>query len=526
MPFNIQGFRIPDGRYGSLTAGLLRNTLFNLLGWGWPALLSFISLPIVLSGLGNEAFGVFSMVLIAMGYLGLFHGPVATGNVRFLAEAFARQDWAEFRKTSVLGVAVVGSLAGLGAIVMAISANVLAKYVFKIPASLVGEASVAFRVAAITMFCNGVSNALGGILSAIRRFDILNGIGIAAGTMSAVGAVAAVWLGWGLIGVIVAQLVASALSLFSSCVAAILIVRGMRLITPTSGVKLDVPLVKRLMSFSGLLFSGSVISSVGLQLDRILVAMQFGATAMTFYSVPTKISDQTPNVIVRLTQTLYPLSAESLGRGQMGELRELYVNMVRISLWLTAFAATMVIISAHGILLLWTGPDVANHSWLVLVLLCAGVVWRGPGGVAFQVANGLGRGDLYLGISLLTLFSIGVPVLVLSRVLGLPGVALGVFIGLTVSNLTYELYTQRKLLGIRNVARNLDPYARTGLVTAGTVICLVFIHIQDTSWHGLILKTLVFGTVFILLSFGFGLLKKRDFLYIATRMKRASRSLA
>src|SRR6185503_9752041 len=73
----------------TLTQGLARNTFFNLVGWAWPVLLAFVVVPYIVSSLGNDAYGIFSIVSIVTGYLSLFHGPVARGNVRFMAEAYA-----------------------------------------------------------------------------------------------------------------------------------------------------------------------------------------------------------------------------------------------------------------------------------------------------------------------------------------------------------------------------------------------------------------------------------------------------
>jgi len=382
-----------------LTKGLARNTFFNLLGWAWPVALSFIAVPYILSRLGTDAYGVFGIISVVAGYLGLLSGPMAMGNVRFMAEAFGRQDWDEFRRAVVAGIAVVGSLAALGAVAMFLSANLLAKSIFKIPAQLTPSATTAFRLAAISFFLNGLTSAMNGIPAAMRRYDILNAISLTVGTFNTAGIVFAIWMGWGLVGAVIAQVLSSALAVVAFGANTWKIWRSL----PRSGntVELDRSLIRRLVSFSALLFSGSLASTIGLQIDRTLVGILLGSSAVTYYVIPAKITDQIPGFIGRLTVALYPLSAEGLARYGLDKLYGLYLRMARLSLFVSGFLSTIVIISARDILYYWAGGEVARNSWLILTLLGAAVIFRGPAGVAYQIGNGLGRADFSLTISLL-----------------------------------------------------------------------------------------------------------------------------
>jgi len=491
-----------------LTRGLARNTFFNLLGWAWPVTLSFIAVPYILSGLGTDAYGVFGIISVVAGYLGLLSGPMAMGNVRFMAEAFGRQDWDEFRRTVVAGIVIVGSLAALGAVAMFLSADLLVRSVFKIPAQLIPSAIVAFRLAAISFFLNGLTSAMNGIPAAMRRYDILNAISLSVGTLNTAGILFAIWVGSGLVGAVIAQVLSSALAVAAFGAHTWKVWRSL----PCSGhtVEPDRTLIRRLVSFSALLFAGSLASTIGLRIDRTLVGILLGSSAVTYYVVPAKITDQIPGFIGRLTAALYPLSAEGLARGMSDELLRLYDRMVRISLFISGFLAAMLLVSARDVLYLWVGADIAGHSWLVLIFLAISVIWRGPGGVAYQVGNGLGRGDLYLGVSLLTLALCTLSVIGFSIRFGVVGAALGMLIGLALVNLIYDTLTRKRLLGQPGWVAIFLPYLKTIAAMGITGFCLKLWPHPVTWWGNLLVKLCIAAFLYSVASVSLGLLKTSE----------------
>jgi len=508
----------------SLTQGLARNTTFNLLGWAWPVGLAIVSVPYILRILGTDAYGIFSIVSIVAGYLGLLNAPVAMGNVRFMAETYAHKEWSELRKAALGGIVINGALSLLGASIMFLAANALARKVFAIPPALVSTAVIAFRLAAFSFFLNGVIGALQSVPIAMRRYDIRNQVGLVVGTVNTVAIVLALWLGWGLLGAVIAQVFSSALGLaFFSIVA-------WRLLHmfPSSDDKslVSATFLRRLASFSSLLFAGQVTSQIGLQIDRTLVGILLGTSAMAYYTVPTKITERIPGMMYVFTTALYPLSSEAMATNKLEELRQLYHEMIRILFWLSAFVAIPLVVLSKEILALWVGPEFMAKSWLVFALLAAGVVWRSSGSVAYQVCNGMGRADINLIASIGTAVFMTVPVLLLAPNWGAPGVALGVFMGLFISNLAYDLFAQRKLLGGKSWGGSLAPYIRIILAEAGTILSAHFLPGRVFGWFTLIVRAGLISFIFIVLSLATGALRTRDLKFVKAKVlkivKRAS----
>lgn len=501
----------------ALTQDLARNTIFNLLGWIWPIGLSILSVPYILAKLGNDAYGIFAIVSIVAGYLGLLNGPVAMGNVRFMAEAYAHQEWSELRGVALAGIVINGILSLLGGLAMFLAADGLARVVFSIPAPQVGSAVTAFRLAAFSFILNGLDGAMQSVPMAMRRYDIFNQARLVAGTMNTIAIVLALWWGWGLLGAVLAQVFSSAFGLVLFGVIAWFLLRK----CPGSGHRpLNAAFIRRLTSFSSLLFAGQVTSQIGLQIDRSLVAVLLGTSAMTFYTVPTKITDRIPSMMYVFCTALYPLSSEAVATGKITELRQLYHKMVRILFWLSAFIATPLIVLSKDLLGLWIGQDFMINSWLVLSLLAAGVVWRSPGAVAYQVSNGMGRADINLIAAIGTAIFLTVPVVILAMIWGAAGAASGVFFGLLIANLVYDLFVQRKLLSVTSWSESLSPYLRVTIAQVGTILCYYLLPIQINGWIGLLTKACLVSCLYLAWSLFSGALAVEDVRLIAGKVIR------
>src|SRR5216117_1472277 len=97
---------IGDSAPRPLTHGLGRNTFFNVLGWAGPVVLYLVATPLIVHGLGSTPYGIFGLASVVSGYLAFLATSNATGNVRFLADAYGRQAWDDFRELTFAGVAV------------------------------------------------------------------------------------------------------------------------------------------------------------------------------------------------------------------------------------------------------------------------------------------------------------------------------------------------------------------------------------------------------------------------------------
>ena len=484
----------------SLSRGLFRNTIFNVAGWILPAFLTFITIPYIVSGLGSEVYGIFGVVSIVAGYISVLQVPVASANVRFVAEAYGRQDWDEMRGIAFLSLMFMGFLGGVGALIIFLAADVLAKQVFEVPAPLIETALLALKISALNYFFNGLMGTLRGIPTAFRRFGAINIATVLVEGLRMISIVLAVWLGFGLLGAVTAQLLSSLIAVISFGWIAWATIR--KFPGKTRILKRRNPVIRRLLSFSGYFFLGDVGGRFASQIDRTIVGILLGTTALTFYDVPTKIIDKLWALMTTISGTLYPLSAEALASDNMQELRDLYVDATKMIRWLFYFIATVLVLTSKEFLTLWMGTEFAAASWLVFVFLAVASMWHASSRVAHYVCSGLGRADVSMWLGWGGLISTTIPVLLLTQQMGLNGAALGFAIGMLPTNVFYDIYVQRQLLGQKNWWLTVALYGKP-LLTSLFLVGILWNLSVSGLWGNLIIKSILGIVGFLLGMFVF-----------------------
>lgn len=480
----------------ALTDGLIRNTFFNSMGLAWFTLLAFVSTPYVVHGLGVEAYGLFGIVSLVAGYAGLFNSPMATGSVRFMAQAYARKDWSAFKTAAIAGVILNGGLALVGTLIILLMAAPLT-HLFTVTGDMMPQMVTAFQLAAFSFFFSSIVGALQSILTAIRRYDIVNGARIGLSTLRILAMLGAIHWGYGFVGVTAAQV-------FTNLVGIVLFIGIARIYLnkisgnatekrwPANALKGS---IRQLFTFSVALFIQQIAATVSQQIDKTAIGLFLSASQLTFYTVPLQLGDRISQLIAALTATLYPLSSEAMGNERLSELRRLYLSSVCLLVWIAAFLATLIVAGAQDFLLLWVGPEFADKSWFVLAILAIAAIWRTPSTVAFQVYNGLGRVDMGIRFAWLYFFALTVAVFALTPKWGINGTAMAILITTVPTALYADILTQRKLLGQTDWSLILLPYVKPWLV--GSLLILGLAAMPDRgSWLNLGLRGVVISSGF------------------------------
>src|SRR5262245_39638498 len=156
------------------TRRVLRNTLWNLGGSLAPIPVALICIPLLISGLGLERFGVLGIAWTVMAYFGLFDFGLSQSTTRFIA-AEVERGRLDMLQGLVRGSLLIHSVLGLCAAAL-FTALVpwLADRVFTLPAELVPETKAALYWLAASIPAIVATSALRGVLEGLQRFDIVN----------------------------------------------------------------------------------------------------------------------------------------------------------------------------------------------------------------------------------------------------------------------------------------------------------------------------------------------------------------
>ncbi|MBP8183847.1 MAG: hypothetical protein KAX88_07075, partial [Rhodoferax sp.] len=153
---------------------LKRNTLWNLAGSAVPLLAGVALIPYTLNQLGNEAFGVLTLIWGLIGYFSLFDFGVGRALTFQLSRLVAAGEQASAGPVLRAGLLLTGAAGLLGVLVIGMLAPLLATQWLKISPALQADAGQAFLIAALGVLPTTLGSGLRGALEGLDRFAASN----------------------------------------------------------------------------------------------------------------------------------------------------------------------------------------------------------------------------------------------------------------------------------------------------------------------------------------------------------------
>lgn len=386
----------PRDLHSSHTIG--RNATSSLLAQGAPLAVGVLTLPIIVRGLGPDGYGAFSLAWALLGYFSVMDLGLGRATTKFVAEYVARRELPELRNVVASAVAVQLGLGLVGAALWTLLVPLLVHRVFHVPPGLVRPAMVAYYLLAPALPVILVSASYAGVLEALQRFDLSNRVRLTAGIATYALPLPALWLGTGLVGVVVVVIairVASLAAFIALCQQMLPGLVGPGLVNRRA--------LRRLVRFGGWVTVTNVVSPVMVYFDRMVIGASLSLAAVTYYTAPYDVVTRLSVIPASLMATLFPAFSMVAAGGNLDRLRHLLRGSVKYLL--VGMGPLIVALAAltPALLRLWLGPEFAVRSSLAARLLLVGVLINGVAQVPFAALQGTGRPDVVAKFHLLEL---------------------------------------------------------------------------------------------------------------------------
>jgi len=114
---------------------LIRSTLWNFTSQGWFLILALVATPYIVHKLGTDAYGVLSIVGVAIGYFGFLDLGLGQAVIKYVSEYYAKKDYDTIRKIIGTAIPVYFLMGFVGATVIASLTGLLVTRVLKIPSN-------------------------------------------------------------------------------------------------------------------------------------------------------------------------------------------------------------------------------------------------------------------------------------------------------------------------------------------------------------------------------------------------------
>jgi len=405
------------------------------VGSSWLALavtvaVGFFLAPFILHKLGDEAYGLWILVFSLTGYYGLFDLGIRSTIVRYVSKLTTTGDDDQLSRiinTSFLSYSV---LAVSLLVVTAIGSRVI-DLLFHVPPAFLNTAPLLFLIVGSSIALNFPLGLFAGILEGLQKFYWLNLIQIISILLRAWLIVVALNRGGGLVTL---TLITVSFPLLSS-VAHILMVRR-SLPLPFGAKFVDRRSFRQLISYGAATFMIIVAARLRFQTDALVIGMFLSSSAITLFSIGSKLVDYPTDVVQSLAQIFTPMSSQFDSTGDTEGLRKMFVAGNRAcALTIFPICAALVILG-RSLIEIWVGPKYLASYAILLILVLSTTLYSAQA-TSTKILFGISRHRVLAAVVLVEGAANLVLSIVLVRYLGIIGVALGTAIPLTCTSIFF-----------------------------------------------------------------------------------------
>jgi O-antigen/teichoic acid export membrane protein len=440
---------------------LITGVFLNWTSFVVTAVVSFFLSPFLVHHLGNVAYGVWILANSSIAYMALLDLGMRGAVTHFVAKHSAIDDHlASGRAVSVaLGFRL---LIGLVVIVAGLILAGLANKIFRIPVDLWQPARWAIVLVGVNLSFTLVVGVFAGVLTGLRRFDLVSGLAIAQTLLGAAGSVAILESGYGIVPLAAMQLGVTTLVGILTMGLCFRFYPELRI-----GARLfGNDIVKDLWRYSSYLFVIAATGQLIYYTDNLVVGAFLSAEAVAFYAIGGRFIEYFAQLGSSLAQTFLPLASDLASREQPDQLRRLLVHGTRVAVLVSLPVAWALLFRSQTFIGLWMGPQYAQSSGSVLRILLLSSMAICGNRVGANIVLGLSKHKPFaVWQSYEAVANLALSIFLVRRI-GITGVAWGTVLPSLVSQLFLWPRYLSKVLGLPVSRYIWNGWLRPALATA------------------------------------------------------------
>lgn len=349
-----------------------RNLAANWIGHGASLVVLFFLSPFVVHTLGRTEYGIWSLLVVFSGYMGIFDLGVRASTGRHIMLHLGREDHEAVDHTIRTGLGLFG-LVGL----LILAAGVGLGWLFP---SIVAELPAAYHVLvrillplmALGILISSYAAVFSSVLAAHDRFDLARGVDVAVLVVRAAGTVLALTFGYGLLGLTVVLLACNVLALLGNLILASKIYPRLRLWP----LMLSRVRLRELFGYGIWAFVSKTAGKLVGQTDLVVIGILIGPEAVAVYAVGAMLVLYSWAFLAHIGNTFFPPVQRAVGAGDMSSARWLLYRQMRLGLILGVPMFAGFIVFGQRFIRLWmldpSFPESsAGAAALVMAILAA-----------------------------------------------------------------------------------------------------------------------------------------------------------
>ncbi len=305
-----------------------RNLVANWVGHGANLLVMFFLSPFVLHTLGQTQYGIWQLLTVLTGYMGILDLGVRASTGRYIILYLGKKDYPKVDETIRTGLGLYTALGGLILLTGCILGILFPKVFPSVPQEYNTTVAVLLPVLAVNLWISAFRTVLSSVLAAHERFDLARGTDLVMLAFQTAGTVVALKLGYALIGLTIAVIGCNVIGLILTLYLARRVYYRLRLWP----LMLRRDRVRELYSYGIGAFAIAVSVKIIGQTDLIIVGNLINIDAVAIYSVGAMLLYYSDTFLGQIVTTFFPPLQRAVARGEMGSARWLVFRQIRLAL--------------------------------------------------------------------------------------------------------------------------------------------------------------------------------------------------
>jgi O-antigen/teichoic acid export membrane protein len=474
----------------SLYRSGIRSVLSNWCGFLFASVVAFFISPYVVRHLGNSGYGIWVLTLSMTGYLGLLDLGVRGAVTRYVAKFHAQGADGDASRVASAGLAIFLGVGAL-AIILAITIAFTVIGSLKIPESYQLATRIVVILTGINVAISLVGGVFGGVVVALQRFDLTNGLEITSAALRTTAIAIALYHGKGLISLALIQLSSSIFTSLGYSMMSFRLYPDLKIHFSSC----DKENLKLIFSFSLYSFLLQASTYLIFYSDSVVIGVFLPVSAVTFFAIAGNLLGYSRGLLSGISTASLPMASALDAQGGVSDLRRLVISRARFGSLVFLPIGITFLIRGRSFIGLWMGPSYAALSGKVLVILTVAQLIAAGNNAPGSMTLGIGRHKGMVPAVLMEgLCNLGLSITLLHSH-GIVGVAIGTALPNLVTHLFFWPWYIRRVYGIQPIAYAFSTWIRPGIAALPFAFCT---YALSTWWPATNLLVFFLQTAFAL----------------------------
>jgi len=404
--------------------------VLSYISLGLGNLVGILYTPIMLNLLGKNEYGLYSLAVSIIGYLGLFNFGFTGSYMRFYAMRKAKNDELGIAKLNGMFLAIFTTIALItflaGTVLVYYSDSVLGS---KLSVSELATGKILLTILVLNMCLSLPATVFYVYITAHEKFIFQKAIGLIQVIVGPLTVLPILLMGYGSVGMVsVTAFLTVILNLAN------IYYCFKKLNIQFSFKNFDFSLLKEMSVFSSFIFLNVLIDQINWTVDNYILARVKGTASVAVYSVGASLNKYYMSFAVIIATVFIPqINKVVAEKNDNTELLGLMIKTGRVQFILLALIASGFVVFGREFINLWVGNEYENAYYICLILMVTATIpFLQSIGVEIQKAKNKHkfRSTAYFMIAIVNVI-ISIP---LAKMYGGIGCAIGTGISLVVGN--------------------------------------------------------------------------------------------